>query len=198
MNIEVSVLTGSALAQGLPALARLRIEVFRAFPYLYDGALDYESAYLTTFAAAPGAVIVAAWDDGEIVGCATAAPMAAVEAAFSAPFRARGLDIGRIFYCGESVLRARYRGRGLGHAFFDHREAHAKALGGFSLSTFCAVVRPPDHPLRPAGYEPLDAFWSKRGYAKAVGMTCSFTWKDVDEPAETPKTLQFWTRELKP
>ena len=198
MKIEVSALTGSALAQGLPALARLRIEVFRAFPYLYDGTLEYETSYLTKFAQAPGAVIVAAWDDGEIVGCATAAPMAAVDPAFSAPFRAKGLDIGRIFYCGESVLRASYRGRGLGNAFFDQREGQAKALGGFTTSTFCAVVRPPDHPLRPAGYEPLDAFWTKRGYKPAPGMTCSFSWKDIDQPQETAKTMQFWTRELKP
>ena len=198
MTLEVSALTGAALAQGLPALAQLRIEVFRAFPYLYDGTLDYETKYLTTFAAAPGAVIVAAWDNGEIVGCATAAPMAAVDPAFSAPFRAKGMDIGRIFYCGESVLRSTYRGQGLGHAFFDQREAQARRLGGFTLSTFCAVVRPDDHPLKPPGYQPLDAFWTKRGYRKAPGMTCTFSWKDIDQPEETPKTMQFWTRELKP
>ncbi len=196
MGIEVSALTGSALVQGLPALARLRIEVFRSFPYLYDGTLAYETRYLQTFAEAEGAVIVAAWEDGEIVGCATAAPMATVDPAFGAPFRARGLDVGRIFYCGESVLRAPYRGRGLGHAFFDRREAQARALGGFTTSTFCAVVRPSDHPLRPRDYVPLDGFWTKRGYAQAPGLTCTFTWKDVDEPQETAKTMQFWTREL--
>lgn len=196
MGIEVSTLTGAALAQGLPALARLRIEVFRSFPYLYDGTLAYETTYLQKFAAAEGAVIVAAWDEGEIVGCATAAPMASVDPAFGAPFRARGLDVGDIFYCGESVLRAAYRGRGLGHAFFDKREAQARALGGFTTSTFCAVVRPPDHPLKPKDYVPLDAFWGKRGYAQAAGLTCTFTWKDVDQPQETAKPMQFWTREL--
>lgn len=196
MGIEVATLTGAALAQGLPALARLRIEVFRSFPYLYDGTLAYETTYLQKFAAAEGAVIVAAWDAGEIVGCATAAPMAAVDPAFGAPFRARGLDVGRIFYCGESVLRADYRGRGLGHAFFDRREAQARALGAFTTCTFCAVVRPPEHPLKPVGYVPLDAFWTKRGYAKAPGLSCTFTWKDVDQPQESAKTMQFWTREL--
>lgn len=196
MGIEVSALTGSALVQGLPALARLRIEVFRSFPYLYDGTLAYETTYLQTFAEADGAVIVAAWEEGEIVGCATAAPMAAVDPAFAAPFRARGMDVSGIFYCGESVLRAPYRGRGLGHAFFDKREAQARALGGFTMSTFCAVVRPSDHPLRPRDYAPLDAFWAKRGYAQAPGLTSTFSWKDIDQPGETAKTMQFWTREL--
>lgn len=196
MSLNVKSLTGSELARGLPALARLRMEVFRAWPYLYDGSLAYEQSYLEKFAKAPGAVIVAAEDAGEIVGCATAAPMAAVEPDFAAPFIARGMDVATIFYCGESVLRASYRGKGLGHAFFDARETQARALGGFAKSAFCAVVRPPDHPLAPAGYVPLDAFWRKRGYEKVDGLTCIFTWKDVDQPDETPKTMQFWMKDL--
>jgi len=41
-GISTEILTGGRLAQGLDAVARLRIEVFRAHPYLYDGSLDYE------------------------------------------------------------------------------------------------------------------------------------------------------------
>ena len=196
MALVVKSLTGDELTQGLPALAQLRMEVFRAWPYLYDGTVDYEQGYLQKFARAPGAVIVAAEDDGAIVGCATAAPLASVDPAFAAPFVARGIDVARVFYCGESVLRASYRGRGLGHAFFDAREAQARALGAFKTSAFCGVVRPAGHPLAPADYVPLDAFWRKRGYAKADGMTCTFTWKDIDQVQETAKTMQFWTKDL--
>ena len=46
----------------LPDLARLRITVFRDWPYLYDGTLDYEQEYLAKFAAAKGAVCVIARD----------------------------------------------------------------------------------------------------------------------------------------
>ncbi len=177
-------------------MAQLRIAVFRHWPYLYDGTMDYETGYLSKFAKAEGAVIVAARDGDAIVGCATAAPLAGVEAEFSAPFRARGCDISRIFYCGESVLLPEYRGRGLGHSFFDHREAQARSLGGFTHSAFCAVVRPPDHPLRPKDYVPLDAFWGKRGYDRAEGMMAHFAWKDIDQPVETAKPMQFWMKAL--
>jgi GNAT superfamily N-acetyltransferase len=196
MTVRVEPLTGKSIAPALDALARLRIAVFRDWPYLYDGTLDYERKYLARLVAAQGAIIVAAYDGDTIVGCATGAPMAEVEAEFSAPFKARGFDIGRIFYCGESVLLPAYRGRGLGHAFFDHREAQAHALGGFTHAAFCAVVRPENHPLRPKGYVPLDAFWTKRGYAKADGLVTRFAWKDVGEPAETEKPMQFWTKVL--
>jgi GNAT superfamily N-acetyltransferase len=196
MTVRVAPLTGNDMAPALDALARLRIAVFRDWPYLYDGTPEYERKYLAKLAEAQGAVIVAAYDGETVVGCATGAPMAEVEAELAAPFKARGLDVGRIFYCGESVLLAAYRGRGLGHAFFDHREAQARALGGFTHAAFCAVVRSVDHPLRPKGYVPLDAFWAKRGYAKADGLVTRFAWKDIDEPAETEKPMQFWTKAL--
>ncbi|MBX9590601.1 MAG: GNAT family N-acetyltransferase [Hyphomonadaceae bacterium] len=196
MTVKVAALTGTALAAGIPAVARLRIAVFRHWPYLYDGSMDYETRYLSKFAAAGGAIIVAAYDGDTIVGCATAAPLTEVDAEFSAPLRARGSDVARIFYCGESVLLPAYRGRGLGHAFFDHREAQGRALGTFTHSAFCAVVRPKDHALRPKDYVPLDAFWERRGYAKVEGLVARFTWKDVDQPAETAKPMQFWMKAL--
>ena len=196
MTVRVAPLTGKSMAGALDALARLRIAVFRDWPYLYDGTLKYEQTYLAKLAAARGAVIVAAYDGEAIVGCATGAPMAEMEAEITAPFMARGDDIDRIFYCGESVLLPAYRGRGLGHAFFDHREAQARALGGFTHAAFCAVVRPEDHPLRPKDYVPLDAFWQKRGYAKVDGLVTRFAWKDIDRSGETEKPMQFWMRAL--
>ena len=54
-TLDVRSLTGADILPILPDLARLRIVVFRDWPYLYDGTLDYEEKYLATFAAAKGA-----------------------------------------------------------------------------------------------------------------------------------------------
>ena len=56
--------------------------------------------------------------------------------------------------------------------------------------------RPAGHPLRPGDYVPLDAFWTKRGYTKLDGVVGTFEWKDIDQPDETPKPMQYWMREL--
>src|SRR5437868_6948208 len=61
-KLEVKSLTGSDIYAVLPDLARLRMTVFRDWPYLYDGTLEYEEKYLQTFAAAKGAVVIAAYD----------------------------------------------------------------------------------------------------------------------------------------
>ena len=196
MTVRITPLTGAALEAALPDLARLRIEVFREWPYIYDGSYDYESTYLVSFAEHGGSVVIAAIDGDRIVGASTATPMGGHAKEFAEPFLARNFDITRIFYFGESVLLRAYRGRGYGHAFFDQREAHARALGGFTDCTFCSVVRPERHPLRPAGYRSHDDFWRKRGYAPVAGLVGSFEWQDIGEAAETAKPMQFWIKAL--
>lgn len=195
MAVDVAPIPHAALDEALPALARLRIAVFRAFPYLYDGDMAYEEAYLRAYRDSPDAIVVGAWDGDRLVGAATGAPMEDHADAFGAPFRAAGHDLRDIFYCAESVLLPDYRGQGVGHAFFDLREAHARALGR-GHCCFCGVVRPENHPARPADYAPLDSFWRKRGYAPMEGVVAHFAWRDIGDAEETRKPLQFWIRRL--
>ncbi|MBR9840932.1 MAG: GNAT family N-acetyltransferase [Rhodobacteraceae bacterium] len=193
--MRVETLTGEALDAALDEVAKLRIAVFRDWPYLYDGDLTYERRYLQSYRDSPGAVLVGAFDGDRLVGAATGTPMEDHADEFAAAFAGTGLDLGTIFYCAESVLLPEYRGRGVGHRFFDLREAHARALGR-ARSAFCGVVRPADHPLRPAGAAPLDPFWRKRGYAPLEGAVATFRWKDIDRTEETAHPLQFWIRDL--
>jgi GNAT superfamily N-acetyltransferase len=193
--LRVENLTGDAARAVAGDLARLRISVFRDFPYLYDGTLEYERSYLETYAKARDGVVVTAFDGDRVIGAATALPLSDEPDTITAPFRAAGLAVEDIFYFGESVLEPAYRGRGLGHAFFDGREAHARALG-YKTAAFCAVVRPEDHPRRPATYRPHDVFWTKRGYVRQENLTCEMRWRDLDETSQSPKTLRFWLRAL--
>jgi GNAT superfamily N-acetyltransferase len=196
MSIDVRALTGDDIKSVLPDLARLRIAVFRDWPYLYDGSLEYEETYLAKFAKSKGAVCVEARDGDLVVGASTAAPMVEHADEFGEPFRKAGYDLAKIFYCGESVLLKSHRGHGLGHQFFELREAQAYKLGGFTHSTFCRVVRPDDHPLKPKDYIPLDVFWGKRGYAPVPGLVATYDWKDIDQAQETTHTMQFWMKAL--
>jgi GNAT superfamily N-acetyltransferase len=193
--IETRRLTGEALAAALPDVARLRIAVFRAYPYLYDGDAAYEEAYLQTYRESENAILVGAYHGEKLVGAATGTPMEDHAEDFAAAFAAHDLPLDQIFYCAESVLLPSYRGQGIGHAFFDAREAHARTLGR-RYSAFCAVIRPEDHPLKPRGYRPLDGFWRKRGYAPLEGAMAHYDWRDLGEDAESTHALQIWMREL--
>ncbi len=194
-DLRIERVVGADVRRHLDAVAALRIAVFRDWPYLYDGDAAYEREYLDAYAASADSVFVLAFDGDAIVGASTGLPLADDSAEFRAPFDAAGIDATRVFYCGESVLLPAYRGQGLGHAFFDHREAHARSLGRFDLSAFCAVDRDPADPRRAAGHRDNDAFWIKRGYVRQPGMTMRLRWNEIDR-GDIEHALTFWTRRL--
>lgn len=194
---RIQVVRGAEIAPYLDDVARLRIAVFAGWPYLYQGDAGYERHYLAAYARSAGSVFVLALDGDAVVGAATGLPLLDDAEAFSAPLAAQGLDAAKVFYFGESVLLAGWRGRGIGHAFFDARQAHARALGRFETTAFCAVDRDRSDPRRPAGHRDNDAFWRKRGYTRRDGLAATLAWK---EPGlgEVGHRLTFWTRPLEP
>lgn len=195
MTIDVQTLTGAALGTALADVAELRITVFRDFPYLYDGDAVYERRYLATYRDAPGAVLVGAFDGSRLVGASTGTPLGRHDPAFAAPVGKAGYDVESVFYCAESVLLKPFRGQGVGHRFFDVREAHARALG-LEFAAFCSVMRPDYHPARPPDYRTLDDFWRRRGYEPLPGAEAHFDWKEVGGDREVRHDLQFWIRRL--
>lgn len=195
MTIDVQILTGAALETALADVAELRIAVFRDFPYLYDGDAAYERRYLAAYRDAPGAILVGAFDGPRLVGASTGTPLATHDPAFAAPVAGAGYDVGQVFYCAESVLLKPFRGQGVGHRFFDLREAHARSLQ-LEFAAFCGVIRPDNHPARTPDYWPLDNFWRGRGYEPIPGAEAHFDWKEVGGEGEVSHDLQFWIRRL--
>lgn len=193
----VTALRGPEIAPFLDDVARLRIAVFRDWPYLYEGDLAYERDYLAAYARSPDSVFVLARDGGAVVGASTGLPLLDDAPAFRQPFLDAGLDPAQVFYFGESVLLPAYRGRGLGHAFFDAREAHARRLGCFAATAFCAVDRAGDDPRRPPGHRGNEAFWHKRGYQRQPGLTMCLRWEEIGRGG-TEHALTFWTHALEP
>jgi GNAT superfamily N-acetyltransferase len=196
MTVSVRSLTNQTERRAaIPALSALRIEVFRDWPYLYDGSAEYEAEYLAEFIGEASSVLVIAEDDGAIIGAATASPMTGQKREFQAPLINGGIDVERLFYFGESVLLSGYRGHGIGHKFFDAREQAARAAGA-NATAFCAVVRPDNHPLKPQEPRDLHPFWRARGYQPIDGLTGILGWKELDQPGESEHQMQFWMRSL--
>lgn len=195
-GFEIRHVSGADVAPWIADLARLRITVFRDFPYLYEGTVAYEEKYLQTYVRSPDSIVVLALAQGRVVGASTGLPMAHETDEFKQPFAAAGHDPARVFYCGESILLRDYRGRGLYKAFFEGRENHARRLGGMDWCSFCCVQRPENHPLRPQDHVPLDAVWRKFGYRPQPGLRAFYAWQDIDQTSETQHDMLFWMKPL--
>ncbi len=198
MSVSIRQLSHQEKNDRLYEIADLRIKVFKDFPYIYDGSAQYEVKYLERYIDAKDAAFIGAFveNDGEkMVGVATCLPLAQEDHFVKKPFIELGVDLEEIFYFGESVLLPEFRGQGIGHQFFDQREKYALSFKNIKKTTFCAVQRPENHPLRPTNYRPLDVFWSSRGYFKNPELSAQFSWQDHGEKAETLKDMVYWVKQ---
>ncbi|MCX6119421.1 MAG: GNAT family N-acetyltransferase [Proteobacteria bacterium] len=195
LDVELTVVGGNSILPFLSDLARLRIEVFKDFPYLYKGSLDYEAKYLNTYVKSQTAAIVLALDKGKVVGASTCLSLKEESESVKSPLGKSHYSIDDGFYFGESVLLKSYRGAGIGKAFFKLREDQARKCGA-KFAVFCAVVREKSHPLKPANYVPLDTFWKEQGYDLIHGLNTTFSWRDLNQESETEKEMRFWLKHL--
>ncbi len=193
--ISLKTYSGNDATKYIEAVAKLRISVFRAFPYLYEGTFEYEANYLKMLFQSPDNVIVIAFDGEKVIGASTGLPLENADPSIYEPWL-NEYDISKIFYYSESVLSNEYRGKGIGLRFFEERERWAKQLGRFEKMVFCGVVRAENHHRKPKNYLPLDDFWKKRGFTKTKNIVCEISWQDLDEKEESPKTLHFWYKDL--
>ena len=194
-DVTITTCRGKHIDAYIDALAQLRIDVFRDYPYLYAGDLGYEADYLGRYAANPQSFFVLAFKENQLIGAATGQPLQDEVDEFRRPFDHQGIPAHQVFYYGESVLRRDYRGLGIGKRFMAEREQHARQQG-FSIAAFCAVERPADHPLKPAGYQPLHGFWQAQGYQRHPELATTFSWQDITASAETAKPMVFWLKTL--
>lgn len=194
-ELRIEALRGGAAKPLIDDLARLRMEVFREWPYLYQGSLEYEKRYVQTYLDCPDSLIVVVRKGERCVGASTALPLVHAETEMQKPLADQGMDLRAVDYFGESVVLPQWRGQGLGVKFFELREAHARELG-LRHCVFCAVERADDHPARPSGYVPNDGFWSRRGYAPLEGIRCHFEWPDIGSTEPTSKPMQFWIKSI--
>ncbi len=197
-DFTLKLFQGTEMNSVFPELAKLRIQIFRDFPYLYEGDLEYEKKYLKRYSNSSRGFLAALYDaDNNMIGAATALPLSDEEEFVQNPFLKSKLPIHEIFYFGESVLLPEYRGQGLGHVFFDEREKFSLSFSDYKITTFCAVQRSSDHPLRPTHYKPLNEFWEKRGYKIQPELQSEFSWADLDSKNETLKKMQYWIKRWK-
>lgn len=198
--MHIQLFTGDTIQPYIRNLASLRIEVFKEYPYLYDGDFDYEQVYLYSYIHANHAAVVLAFDGNDVVGASTCIALDETDTFIQFPFIAKGYDISKGVYFEESVLKKEYRSKGIGVRFFEEREKWAanyfkkKNISKGCFTTFCGINRPSNHPLRPKDYQDLESFWKHRGYEKQPALQTQIMWKEIQKNEEE-HTLTFWTKE---
>lgn len=194
--MKIVSFTGTEVKDLIPEIARLRIEVFPEYPFLYVGDYEYEMRYLQKFLTMKDAVVVAAFDGDQLVGISTGFPFIYESANLQEVLTAAHRNPKDYFCFGESVLRKSYRGLGVGKAFFDKREEHVARLQKYRFICFYTIVRPADDQRRPSDYRPLAPFWQARGYVEHPELVGAIDYQEIGEAEETPKKMVFWLKKV--
>lgn len=195
-DIHVRSFTGSGLKPYLHSIAKLRIEVFKDYPFFEDSTLDHETQYLKKISSNKETIAVLIFDNTTLVGVSLGSPFEIEDPALHSPFKDRKLNIESYFHFGDSALLKRYRGRGIGHHFFDAREAHASHYKKFKHICFCVPDFPEPDPNQPKDFVPLTDFWRKRGYIHHPEMKCYLSWKKINTEHPTENQMSYWIKDL--
>tara|TARA_R110002110_G_scaffold415856_3_gene658448 strand:- start:25139 stop:25726 length:588 start_codon:yes stop_codon:yes gene_type:complete len=193
-SLIITRVKGKEAHEHLHNLAALRIEIFKEYPYLYQGDLDYELTYLKTYLNSLETNIVLVKDEDKIIGYSTAIPLIFESAACQKPFIENNFALEKYFYLGESILLPEYRNRGVYRKFFEEREMAAKEYG-CSITTFCAIHREKNDVRRPKEYSSLNPVWQYFGYKKNKLWT-EFSWVEIGQKDETINRMLFWEKKI--
>ena len=177
-------------------LARLRIGLFREFPYLYEGTTEYEKEYLETYFSCPQALVLLVLSGDALVGFSSSIPLVHECAEIRRPFEDCELDLADYLYLGEAMLEAPHRRQGILRVFFEHQE-QAALTGGMRFTTLMTVDRPDDHPLRPAGHVSMDVLLKHFGYAGIPGCAVRMAWPRIDTGRIELNALSLWSKNLR-
>jgi GNAT superfamily N-acetyltransferase len=195
VSIQISCLQGVRAAQVISDLADLRLSIFEEYPYLYCGRREDELRYLEHYATAVDALVLSVTDSGSVVGAATGIPLGLESKELTDPFAGSAYPVEEIYYVGELLFYPAYRSRGLGVRLLAKVEEQVRAMSKYRYLMCATVVRPEDHPARPAGYLPIERFLARTGFHLLPGILTSFTWCETDG-VRREHPMKFWIKEL--
>ena len=112
MSMQLIGLLGTELSPYLEDIARLRIQIFSEYPYLYQGSMEYEMTYLKRYVDCPKFYVVLAKENNVVVGASTCIGLEYEVEDFRLPLEQAGYESSSTVYFGESVLLKPYRGQG--------------------------------------------------------------------------------------
>jgi GNAT superfamily N-acetyltransferase len=194
-ELNIKTFTGHSIKPYLSCIARISAEVFREYPYLCDTNLESEIETLKKYAESEKSVAAILFEGSKVVGAATGIPLDEDNKTILQPFMLHGIDTSKYYHFGEALLLKSYRGRGVGHHFYEIREEHAKKLG-YETACFYMKDRLEEDISKPNDYYPLDDFWRKRGYVHHKELKVWLKWKSFDEKAASEKDCSFWVKKL--
>jgi hypothetical protein len=193
-DIQIQVLKGREVEPYVNDISRLRIILFREYPYLYEPDEEVDRGLVRLYTT-EYAIVVIAKDGEKMIGAMTGVPLNAVPARFLELFSTNQIDSAGIFYLGDALIEEKYRGGRLAFKMYNAFEKAVQAEGRYRQIAVIQANKPKDDPKRPANYVPL-VNCGNRGYVEHPELTIMTPWRAVGDVVETNHSVTFWLKPL--
>ncbi|HLC06649.1 MAG TPA: GNAT family N-acetyltransferase [Candidatus Babeliales bacterium] len=198
---SIKVLTQDELKTLLPFVAQLRVNIFRNYPYLYDGNIAEEMDNLEKYAQHNNSALAIAYYNENPVGFLCGSDLIHYSVHFENSvadlFKGVDLNIENYYYCADIIILPEHRGKYLAPQLFDAIENYAQQKG----YTACCFITEhhENHPLKPRDHKSLVPLWNSLNYKKSALITyASWQTHQVDGTIKLEQhPLIFWLKNLK-
>lgn len=194
-ELDIKILHGNEAKPFLNDIAQMRIEMFREFPYLYDGSIEYERNYLEGYFSSPSSTIILGFSGKRLIAFSSSIALNDEMDEIKQPFIDQKLPLKDYFYIGEMMIQPEFRGKGLLRQFFDTQENYAKQ-NGYKHSVFMTVRRSDEHIERPEDYKDIAPIWRHFEYEILPNMQIDMPWQRVDTGKEEMNVLDVWYKKI--
>lgn len=178
-------------------IARIRLTLFKEYPYLYDGTLEIEQDYLeNVYFKSPRATIILVFDEQEVVGFSSSIPLTEEMDEVKLPFINQGVHLDEYLYIGEVMLNPAYRSKGILKKFAEIHESKARELC-CKYMLFATVDRDENHTYKPADYKNIEPICKHFGFKKVPNLIMTCSWMRIDTQKNEDNILHFWQKSLK-
>jgi len=197
----IKVLTPEQMKPLLPFVANLRVNIFRNYPYLYDGNIAEEMENLEKYAQHNNSALAIAYCNETPVGFLCGSDLMHYSVHFENSiedlFKSGNLHAKNYYYCADIIILPEHRGKYLAPQLFDAIENYAQQKG-YTASCFITEHHE-NHPLKPHDHKSLVPLWNNLNYQKSALITYA-TWQtyQLDGTIKSEQhPLIFWLKTLK-
>jgi hypothetical protein len=203
--IRIELFEGKDVTPFIDQISHLRIQIFREYPYLYQGDLDYEKNYMAAYATDPRALFAMAFNKDKVIGAITGIPLnshSEIVREVKKKALSIGLPVSLYYYIGEALLLPEYRDNGIGRlihtAYLDIENIIRQQ--GFQYASILTVKREENDTRKPENYRELEKIWSYLGFQKIPELETKYHWNTLlsDEKCECiENAMDFWQKPLR-
>lgn len=195
-SIHVETFQGKDIAVHSQEIVNLCNQIYREYPYFYNGDDAEYTAYLKTYSQSENAVITLAFDGDIVVGLAAGIPMTDTREFYQQTLKDHRFDLLSIFYLGEFGLHPAYKDQGIEEAMYQTIEDFARHDGRFKAVYVWELDKPADSELKPAGFLPRDDFWENLGFKKHPRLEFEILWTNIGDDVESSHRAVYSIKNL--